>query len=62
MSETDTPRRTPDPGGAEKYRRLPARVSLDQVVTTQAATPAGLLWLATLGDTGGCDGGDGDGD
>ncbi|MEW2378466.1 hypothetical protein AB0883_20480 [Micromonospora sp. NPDC047812] len=61
MTEPDTPRRTPDPDGAERYRRLPARVSLDQVVTTQAATPAGLLWLASPGDIGGC-GGDGDGD
>jgi hypothetical protein len=62
MPESDTPRTTADRSGADRYRQLPARVTLDQVVTTQATTPAGLLWLAAMGDTGGCDGGDGDGD
>ena len=44
----------------DAHRRLPERIDLTRVVTTQASVPAGLLWLATGAVVGGGDADDGD--
>ena len=44
----------------DRYRQLPERIALTQVVTTQPTVPAGLQWLAVGADLGGCSADDGD--